>query len=213
MSTGAQRLSFEPELRIDLTRRLERFERRPLSAEGQRRSAVALVVVDDGAGQASVLLTRRASTLRRHSGQFALPGGRMDPGETPEDAALRELEEEVGLALGPEAILGRLDDFVTRSGYHIAPIVAWGGAPGPLRPEPEEVAAIYRVPLGTIADPETLQVEELGTTGDSPVMALAIVDTWVFAPTAAILLQLADLAVWGRSTRVAHYEQPRFAWT
>ena len=72
-----------------------------------------------------MLLTRRAAGLRAHRGQWALPGGRCDEGETPVEAALRELHEELGLELGPDDVLGLLDDYPTRSGYLITPVVVW----------------------------------------------------------------------------------------
>ena len=126
--------------------------------------------------RAAVLLTRRAAGLRRHGGQWALPGGRLDPGETPETAALRELEEEVGLTLPAGAILGCLDDFPTRSGFVITPVVVWGIGPAPLRPDPREVAAVYRVPLGDLLNPANLVVHSIPQS-DRPVLALAILGT------------------------------------
>src|SRR5436309_15652566 len=116
---------FAAPLRETLAGHLARFERRSVPLGDRRPAAVAVVVVPDEDGRAAVLLTRRASGLRRHGGQWALPGGRLDPGETPETAALRELEEEVGLTLPPASLLGRLDDYPTRSGFVIAPVVAW----------------------------------------------------------------------------------------
>ena len=90
-----------------------------------KRAAVCLIVADDGRGGASVILTKRAPKLKAHSGQWAIPGGRIEAGETPIEAALREAHEEVNLELSPDAILGRLDDYPTRSGYLITPVVAW----------------------------------------------------------------------------------------
>lgn len=202
-----------------LIKLLDAGKQRWLSARGAKEAAVALVLVGQGegspaagaAGDLSVLLTLRAPSLRGHAGQYALPGGRLDPGETVVDAARRELQEELGLELGEEAVLGRLDDFVTRSGYHVAPVVMWGGEVGAIEPNPDEVAEVYEVPLSVIADPTTLHsmIQEDG----SELLALHIVETLVFAPTAALLLQLAELALYGRWIRVAHYEQPRFAWS
>ncbi|MCG8456463.1 MAG: CoA pyrophosphatase [Holophagales bacterium] len=209
-------------LRQVLADRLEDHRRRVLAQGELRRAAVALVVVAadpqaeadesiEGAGEAAVVLTRRAASLSQHSGQFALPGGRLDPGETVVEAALRELHEEVGLELGEEAVLGLLDDFVTRSGYHLTPVVVWGEGAGTMQPNPAEVAEVYRVPLERLADPTARHSIELHP-ADPPSFALEIVGTLVFAPTAAILLQLGEVAVYGRFTPVANYGQPRFAW-
>lgn len=204
-------LPFSPPLRHVLAGRLASFKRRPAPVDGLRRAAVALVVLPDAAGEASVVLTQRAWHLSKHAGQFALPGGRIDAGESQVEAALREAQEEIGLHLGPNAVLGRLDDFVTRSGFHMSAVVVWGDPDQDLVPSPDEVAEIHYVPLARLADPSTLHLID-NQPGTPPVLSLAIVDTLVFAPTAAIMLQLAKLAVDGVTERVHHYEQPRFAW-
>lgn len=197
-------------MREILTGHLARFERRSVPLGDRRPAAVAVVVVPDGEGRAAVVLTLRASGLRRHGGQWALPGGRLDPGETPETAALRELEEEVGLTLPSSHLLGRLDDYPTRSGFVIAPVVLWGSA-APLQASPREVAGIHLVPFAELLDPGSLVLQSIPQS-DRPVLALSILNTLIYAPTAAILHQFAEVAVAGRQTRVAHYEQPVFAW-
>ena len=201
---------FADPLRETLAGHLARFERRSVPLGDRRPAAVAVVVVPDEAGRAAVVLTLRASGLRRHGGQWALPGGRLDPGETPETAALRELEEEVGLNLPPGHLLGRLDDYPTRSGFVITPVVLWGSA-APLRANPREVAGIHLVPFAELLDPESLVLQSIPQS-DRPVLALSILKTLIYAPTAAILHQFAEVAVAGLETRVAHYEQPVFAW-
>jgi 8-oxo-dGTP pyrophosphatase MutT (NUDIX family) len=138
------------------------------------------------------------------------PRRRLDPEETPEDGALRELEEEIGLALPPGAVLGRLDDYPTRSGFVITPVVLWGSN-APLHLDPGEVAGIYLVPVEDLLDPASLVLQTIPQS-DRPVLALAILGTLIYAPTAAVLHQFAEVAVAGRETRVAHYEQPVFAW-
>jgi mutator protein MutT len=202
--------AFDEGLRALLERNLAAFPRRSVALGESRAAAVAVVVVPGEDDRAAVLLTRRASSLRRHGGQWALPGGRLDPGETPETAALRELEEEVGLALPPASLLGRLDDYPTRSGFVIAPVVVWGSA-APLRTDPREVAGVYRVPLDDLLNPRSLVLQSIPQS-DRPVLALAILGTLIYAPTAAVLHQFAEVAVAGRETRVDHYEQPLFAW-
>src|ERR1700761_3426206 len=111
----------------------------PEPASALKRAAVAIVLVeaDDTADGTAFVLTRRASSLRSHRGQWALPGGRCDAGETPVTAALRELQEELGLALGEAKVLGLLDDYPTRSGYLITPVVVWSGRGAVLVPSPD----------------------------------------------------------------------------
>lgn len=183
---------------------------------------MALVLVLDAARQPCVLLTRRSSRLRKHGGQYALPGGRLDPGETSVQAALRELHEELGIDLPDSAVLGQLDDFTTRSGFVITPVVADGGvaastgslggaAPAEITPNPDEVAEVHRVPLSELYGPDRPSIHHIPES-DRPVISLPLVGTMIFAPTAAMLYQLSEVALFGRSTRVAHFEQPKFAW-
>ena len=198
-------------LRERIIRHLDAFDRVAIGSEGRHRAAVGLVLVDDAAGRDCVVLTRRSLDMSRHPGQFALPGGRIDAGESAVQAARRELAEEVGLELGADAVLGLLDDFATRSGWVITPVVLWAGPGAVLVPAPSEVAEVYRVPIETLMGEGVVQLETIPQS-DRPVISLGIVGTRVFAPTAAILLQLREVAFCGLSTRVAHYEQPLFAW-
>lgn len=194
-----------------MVRHLDAFDRIPIGSEGRQRAAVALVLVDDAAGRDCVVLTRRSPDMSRHPGQFALPGGRIDPGESAVQAARRELAEEVGLGLGADAVLGTLDDFATRSGWVITPVVLWGGPGAVLVPAPGEVAEVYRVPVESLMGDGVVRLDQIPQS-ERPVLSLGIVGTRIFAPTAAILLQLREVALRGLSTRVAHYEQPLFAW-
>ena len=163
------------------------------------------------AGGAAFLLCRRASRLNRHAGQWALPGGRVDAGETALDAALRELDEELGLRLGPENVVGWLDDYPTRSGYVISPVVLWGGADPALRPAPDEVLAVYRIGLHALRDGRAREVRI--PESDRPVLQIPLGNDLIHAPTGAVLHQFALVALHGRAgARVDHYEQPVFAW-
>lgn len=211
-------------LRAHVAARLEAFERISQPVDDAHHAAVALALVESGHGadleglprydrwqpHAALLLTRRALTLRKHAGQWALPGGRLDPGETPEQAALRELAEEVGLHLGSGDLLGTLDDFTTHSGFVMTPVVVWGGAARKLTPNPGEVRSIHRVPLSELLRSDAPALETLGDAAE-PVLRMPVGDGSIAAPTAALLFQFREVVLRGRHTRVAHYEQPYFA--
>jgi 8-oxo-dGTP pyrophosphatase MutT (NUDIX family) len=190
---------------------LSSFERLALPDDGRRRAAVAQVLLYDEEGRACFLITRRAATLRKHTGQWALPGGRLDAGETAERAALRELQEEVGLILDESTVLGALDDYGTRSGFIITPVVVWGGLVGELTPNPAEVAKIFRVPLDDLEGPDVPRLVTIPES-DRPVIQLPLLGTLIHAPTAAVVYQMREVVVHGRATRVNHFEQPVWAW-
>lgn len=237
MTGAADDLRLDHALRDHVRQSLAAFERQaptPIDslagADGSdvpahRVAAVALVVVAEGPGaqvdglpshstpseRPALLLTRRATHLRRHAGQWALPGGRLDAGETPEQAARRELEEEVGLTLPSAALLGTLDDFVTRSGFRMVPLVYWGGHAPELRPDPNEVASVHRIPLQEFRRPDAPSFETLDGS-PHPVLRMPVGTTTIAAPTAAILYQFREVVLEGRHTRVSHFEQPAFAW-
>ncbi len=167
--------------------------------------------VDGTAGGASVLLTRRGSRLPDHPNQWALPGGRVDPGETPLEAALRELEEEVGLLLGDAHLLGQLDDYPTRSGYVITPFVFWAGPGAEPVGNPAEVASLHRISLRELTrddSPRFVSIPE----SDRPVIQVPVGGDLIHAPTGAVLYQFRAVAFDGAATRVDEFEQPVFAW-
>lgn len=180
--------------------------RHPL--DGRRSAAVALGIgtVD---GRPGIWLTMRPDGMREHAAQFALPGGRLEPGEDYGAAALRELDEELGVPVDGDQILGRLDDYPTRSGYVITPIVCWAGADRALAPNPGEVAEVFHLTYDDLdVEPRLLTIPE----SDRPVLQLPLLGRHVHAPTAAIIYQFIEVVLRGRSTRVDHFEQPVFAW-
>ena len=156
-------------------------------------------------------MTTRAASLSSHAGQRAYPGGRVDCGETAEQAALRELHEEVGLALDGGSVLGRLDDYPTRSGFVISPFVVWGGKDVELVANPAEVELIHRIPLQELMREEAPILDSIKESRH-PVLRMPLGEDWFAAPSAAIAYQFREVALLGRSTRVSHYEQPYFAW-
>lgn len=171
--------------------------------------AIALTEADSGSGTA-FLLTRRAAGLRAHSAQWALPGGRCDPGETQAQSALRELHEELGVERGEGEVLGLLDDYPTRSGYLITPVVVWVGPGAAISPNPAEVASVHRVALDDI---ERDDVFSFTTIPESTrrVIRFRHFGQHIHAPTAALIYQFSEVLA-GRQTRVDELEQPVFAW-
>lgn len=167
--------------------------------------------VDGTAGGAAIVLTRRGSALNEHANQWALPGGRIDEGETPLEASMREISEEIGLELGPGDLLGRLDDYPTRSGYVISPFVFWAGAEAEPVPNPDEVASIHRISLRELVrddSPRFVTIPE----SDRPVIQVPIGGDLIHAPTGAVIYQFRAVAYDGDDVRVDEFEQPVFAW-
>jgi 8-oxo-dGTP pyrophosphatase MutT (NUDIX family) len=205
---------FDEPTRRNIAARCAAFARLPESepAPGLKRAAVAIALVEaGGVGRGTaLLLTLRAAGLRAHRGQWALPGGRCDEGETPVIAALRELHEELGLDLTRGDVLGLLDDYPTRSGYLITPVVVWGGDHAPLRLNPAEVASLRRIRLVDIARDDAIEFDTIPES-ERRVVRLNINGRFIHAPTAAMIYQFREVLA-GRQTRVADLEQPVFAW-
>jgi 8-oxo-dGTP pyrophosphatase MutT (NUDIX family) len=178
-------------------------------APALKRAAVAIALTAD-AGETALLLTRRAASLRAHRAQWALPGGRCDAGETQAQAALRELHEELGLELSPDAVLGLLDDYPTRSGYLITPVVVWAENSGVIAPNPQEVAAVHLIGLGMIEPAEAFDFVAIPES-TRRVIRFHFEGRLIHAPTAAMIYQFREVLA-GRATRVADLEQPVFAW-
>ena len=219
------RLRCEASFAEQVRERLAAWSVQPLHDPRRTRAAVAVAITEAGPGaglpglprrggwsrDAALILTLRAGGLRRHARQWALPGGRTDAGESPEQAALRELHEEVGLKLDASAVLGRLDDFATRSGYVITPVVVWAGDARAMQAAPDEVSSIHRIGLDEFLRPDAPMLEHLPDSVH-PVLRMPVGHDWIAAPTGAIVYQFCEVCVAGRATRVAHFEQPLFAW-
>lgn len=205
---------FDDTLRREIAGRCAAFPRlsHGEAARGLKPAAVAITLVEaeDGSGSAALLLTRRAAGLRVHRNQWALPGGRCDHGEMLVAAALRELREEIGLTVEPDATLGMLDDYPSRSGYLITPVVVWAGSNPPIRANPDEVASVHRIALTEITRPDVVDFISIPES-DRRVVRLHIAGAIIHAPTAAVIYQFGELLA-GRTTRVAELEQPVFAW-
>ena len=218
-------MNCDEHLRSVLAANLAAFSRRKAPGDALRRAAVAVTVTDVGPGTnlpgiedqpswspaAALMLTRRAEHLRNHPGQWAFPGGRVDAGETLTEAALRELSEEVHVHLDDSAVLGLLDDFVTRSGFAITPVVVWAGAQLDAKPNPDEVASIHRIPVTEFMR-EDAPILEKASTSEHPILRMPVGEDYIAAPTAALIYQFREVCIAGRSTRVDHFEQPEFAW-
>lgn len=216
-------LLYDIELQDLVTANLGKFKRKQLRVNNLRRAAVTIAIVDyhgesnwDDFGDvpgnnAAVILTRRRSNLNHHAGQWALPGGSIDEGESVVDAALREMHEEVDLVVEESQVFGLLDDFVTRSGFHITPVVVWGGHTERLSPNVDEVASIHRIPCRELLRQDS-PVLQPGVEDDRPILFMPIGNTCIATPTAAILYQFREVALLGKTTRVDHFDQPAFAW-
>jgi 8-oxo-dGTP pyrophosphatase MutT (NUDIX family) len=200
--------------RRNIAARCAAFVRLPesLPAPALKRAAVAIALVEagDGTDETALLLTLRAAGLRAHRGQWALPGGRCDEGETPVEAALRELHEELGLELKADDVLGLLDDYPTRSGYLITPVVVWAGTSAAISPNPNEVASVHRIALENIERPDAFDFIAIPES-TRRVIRFHHTGRLIHAPTAALIYQFREVLA-GRDTRVAELEQPVFAW-
>jgi len=208
-------------LRQRITKNLQGFERASpaayvtgdLSGDTSLTSAAVVLAVSKltASSDAGIYLTLRSSKLRKHAGQFALPGGKLDANESEQQAALRELSEELGISIDVSQIIGLLDDFPTRSGFAITPVVVWNDTDHTPDPNPDEVAQVHEIPLAELIAPDLISLQQTDTT---PILSMhpPSVGTTVYSPTAAIIYQFAQVALLGLDTRVAHYEQPDWAW-
>jgi len=204
--------ALEPQLRSRISHNLAALDQVDCADPSLRRAAVAVLVSGHAPGaMADVVVTLRAARLNRHSGQYALPGGRLDEGESVVQAALRETHEEIGLSLGEDAVLGLLDDMVTRSGFVITPVVAWAGPVSSFVPDPAEVDTVYRIPLSELDGPEVPSIIPDRDSGKLVMSAVfPTLGHRMFAPTAAMIYQFREVCLHGRATRVGDFGQPEF---
>ncbi|MEC9248981.1 MAG: CoA pyrophosphatase [Pseudomonadota bacterium] len=219
-------INCDNKLRDNVAIQISNFEVQELALpEGGLAAAVAVIITElgNGAGlsgmpyfdswqkDAALVLTRRSSKLKKHAGQWAFPGGRIDGSENPEETAIRETQEEIGVRFPDSAVLGRLDDFVTRSGFLITPVLIWAGSQDSFQINPSEVESIHRIPISEFMRKDAPMLDH--NEGESaPVLRMPVGDDWIAAPTAAIIYQFREVCIFARPTRVAHFDQPKFAW-
>lgn len=149
-----ERLAPADAWRPELTAPRSDFDLNPQAARPMRdlRPAAVLIPVVARPEGATVLLTRRADTLARHTGQIAFPGGRLDPGETAVQAALREADEEVALNPAGVEVLGLSDAYETGTGFLVTPVIGWLETPPVTTPSPDEVAEVFETPWDFLMD-------------------------------------------------------------
>jgi 8-oxo-dGTP pyrophosphatase MutT (NUDIX family) len=202
---------YDDALRKRIVANLAAHQRREVPVDDRKRAAVAVVLLDDGGGAAAFALCRRPARMNRHPSQWALPGGRLDDGEDAADAARRELHEELGVELSAISVLGLLDDYPTRSGYVITPVVLWGGGPVEYVVAPDEVDEVFSIGLDELCVPDSPRFVTIPES-DRPVVQVPLRNRMIHAPTGAVLVQFRWLGLEGRSDPVDGFEQPVFAW-
>ncbi|HEX7884787.1 MAG TPA: CoA pyrophosphatase [Phenylobacterium sp.] len=196
-------------LRARILSHLAAFERVTIATEGRRRAAVAIVLSPTPEGPA-FLLTRRALHMRRGAGNYALPGGNVDPGEDAIDTARRETDEELGVKLPRDAALGLLDDFVTLGGHVVTPVVFWTPEPVTVTPNPQEVHEAWLAPLADLDHPQAPR-RVRHPDGGPAILRMFVLGSWVNPPTAAWLYQFREVCLHGRPCRTDDIGQP--GWT
>ncbi|MCQ9165859.1 CoA pyrophosphatase [Arthrobacter sp. STN4] len=165
------------------------------------------ITLYEKAGQAHFLMIKRASR-GSNPGQWALPGGKADPGETLVETALRELREETGLQAPPGNVLGLLDDFAASRGIVITPVVVVLDGPQSPRRTPAEVASLHPIPVARLMAPGAPRWKQ---SASGPLLQMPLRhDMVVHAPTGAILWQFAAIGLKGQALRVNATLEPEF---
>ena len=204
-------LSFSEDFRKRVTTNLENHPTVTHEGHDLRKAAVAIAIAPLENGQSGFILTRRGKNLKTHSYQYALPGGKIDEGETQEETVLREVQEEVGIQANRENIVGYLDDYITRSGFMITPIVLWTPNLEDLRPEPGEVDDIFIIAFSELFRPDSPRWVEIPES-DKLVLQLPLRNRLIHAPTAALIYQFREIGIQGNLIRTDHIEEPVWAW-
>ncbi|WP_461343679.1 CoA pyrophosphatase [Brevundimonas sp. GN22] len=172
---------------FDLNHEMERPER-------TLRPAAVLIAVMERPEGPTVLMTRRSDSLASHTGQIAFPGGRLDPGETAVDAALREAWEEVGLDPALVEVLGVGDGYETGTGFAVTPVVGWLKGEPSLKPSPAEVAEVFEAPWNFLMDPANHRRDFYDSEGQPRrwFWAMPYREHYIWGVTAGILRRLCD---------------------
>ena len=208
---GIPDLSFRANLRQRVQNNLDSHPQINGEDQSLRKASVGIIIVESQEGKAGFILTRRSKGLRNHSYQYALPGGRIDPGETREETVLREVREEIGISISSNEILGCLDEYETRSGFSITPVVLWVEDLTTMVPEPNEVDEILIIDLEELFrndSPRWVDIDE----SEKQVLQLPIINRLIHAPTAALLYQFKEVGIAGNLLRTDHVEEPIWAW-
>lgn len=161
-----------------------------------RPAAVLILVIAEGVGP-RVLMTRRSDSLASHTGQIAFPGGRLDPGETVVEAALREAREEVALSGEGIEVLGLGDPYETGTGFLVTPVVGWTDRMPSVAPSPDEVAEVFDVPWHFLMDAANHRQDHYERDGEPRryFWAMAYGERYIWGVTAGILRALHDRLV------------------
>ena len=203
---GIPDLSFRANLRQRVQHNLDSPPQINGEDQSLRKASVGIIIVESQEGKAGFILTRRSKGLRNHSYQYALPGGRIDPGETREETVLREVREEIGISISSNEILGCLDEYETRSGFSITPVVLWVEDLTTMVPEPNEVDEILIIDLEELFrndSPRWVDIDE----SEKQVLQLPIKNRLIHAPTAALLYQFKEVGIAGNLLRTDHVEE------